>query len=635
MPPRSARALGPMVLGALALAFATPAARGQAVEHPFSLSRLPERLPPLSGAALRWADFDGDGDLDLLAMGTAPGATPLAAPTPYTRLLRNGGRVPDAEAPGGVSVAFADAGAALPALASGDAAWGDIDRDGDLDLVLTGSRTAAPPYAPVTALFRNEAGRLVEDAGAALSALHGGVARFADADGDGDLDLLLTGTADVRAPYTPSTVLLVQTAGRFAPGGSGLPAAAFGDARWADADGDGDPDLLIGGLLAGGLGVRLYANAGGLRFEPRGAAGLLDGLVSPAFDLADADGDRTLDLALVGGRVSPFLLDGVAGIARVRADGPSALLPSRLEGRVGGVAAWGDLDGDGDLDLAATGGARPFSAYAADVYRNDGRAGDTLRLVPVLRLVPTFRGAAAWADVDGDGDLDLATAGTATGGRVETSLYRNDRYGRSAVPPAPTALAATGATGGAVLRWEAGGAASAPVSYSVYVGTAAALADVRAAPADLGDGARRLAAAGEADAPELRLSGLAPGRYHYGVQAVSGERVGSPFATGTFEVGAATGAEEAPGAFALALDAPRPHPARGAVRVAFRLPAAGPVRLALYDALGRRVLTLADGPLAPGAHARAFDAGPLAPGLYALRLDAPGGTRTASVVVAR
>ena len=86
---------------------------------------------------------------------------------------------------------------------------------------------------------------------------------------------------------------------------------------------------------------------------------------------------------------------------------------------------------------------------------------------------------------------------------------------------------------------------------------------------------------------------------------------------------------EAPSA--LALGAPRPNPSRGAVRVPYRLPAAGHARVRVVDVLGRTVARLADGAAAPGAHEARIAAGALSAGVYAvvLELDGDGGTQRA------
>ncbi len=119
--------------------------------------------------------------------------------------------------------------------------------------------------------------------------------------------------------------------------------------------------------------------------------------------------------------------------------------------------------------------------------------------------------------------------------------------------------------------------------------------------------------------------------------ASSGEVVGSGFQhLGEFVLasdagGLSTGADPAG---TLSLEA-APNPARGLATVTVSLAEAGPVTVAAFDALGRRVAVLHDGPLAAGARALALAAGALPPGLYVVRAVAGRSMATRRVVVVR
>ena len=89
-------------------------------------------------------------------------------------------------------------------------------------------------------------------------------------------------------------------------------------------------------------------------------------------------------------------------------------------------------------------------------------------------------------------------------------------------------------------------------------------------------------------------------------------------------------APEASGALAV-----WPNPASGAARVTVTLAAPEAIRATVYDALGREVAVLHDGPLAAGAHALALDARALAPGVYVVRLRSAAGTATERLTVVR
>ena len=68
-----------------------------------------------------------------------------------------------------------------------------------------------------------------------------------------------------------------------------------------------------------------------------------------------------------------------------------------------------------------------------------------------------------------------------------------------------------------------------------------------------------------------------------------------------------------------------PNPFNASTTIRFGLPESAPVRLAVYDALGREVARLIDAVLEPGRHEVRFDASGLPSGVYVARLTAGGG----------
>jgi hypothetical protein len=79
----------------------------------------------------------------------------------------------------------------------------------------------------------------------------------------------------------------------------------------------------------------------------------------------------------------------------------------------------------------------------------------------------------------------------------------------------------------------------------------------------------------------------------------------------------------------------RPNPAQGRVAVGLTLAEAGPVRVVVVDALGRRVAVLHDGPLGAGERTVAADATAWPAGVYVVRVEASGRTASARLVVVR
>lgn len=83
----------------------------------------------------------------------------------------------------------------------------------------------------------------------------------------------------------------------------------------------------------------------------------------------------------------------------------------------------------------------------------------------------------------------------------------------------------------------------------------------------------------------------------------------------------------------LALEQNYPNPFSLATTIRYKIPAAGAVRIAVYNALGQQVRLLEDGFQVAGEHAVAFDADSLPSGLYLYRLEAGGQTLTRRMLV--
>ena len=81
--------------------------------------------------------------------------------------------------------------------------------------------------------------------------------------------------------------------------------------------------------------------------------------------------------------------------------------------------AWGDMNSDGNLDLAVGGAGAPI-----ELYRNGGvDAQGKLQMVLVWSSVQAYStNSLAWGDIDNDGDLDLAVGNDSQ----PLLLFRND-----------------------------------------------------------------------------------------------------------------------------------------------------------------------------------------------------------------
>ena len=340
-----------------------------------------------------------------LALAGPAAPVPSSAPGPWTPRA-------DALPPG------------LTAGLSMDAKAGDVDGDGDADLVL------AMEWAPVQLLLNRGDGRLHADPTRLPQTTHDHEESvLADLDGDGDLDLVVV-SEDDRA----KALWLNDGRGRF----SVAPFAAAGrgisnGVAAADVDGDGDRDLV----LANADGDVLLRNDGRAGF--RADAGALPAVEGVSQDVVAADVDADGDLDLLFGKENGSRLLLNDGRGRF-ADADPARWP-RIDAETRKLAV-GDVDGDGDLDVVQinTRFTRPQVAAQDRLLLNDGRG----RFVDATDgRLPADSAAAAHGDLhdlDGDGDLDLVSAEAMFGpdGPPPIRALLNDGNGRFA--PAPATL---------------------------------------------------------------------------------------------------------------------------------------------------------------------------------------------------
>lgn len=140
--------------------------------------------------------------------------------------------------------------------------------------------------------------------------------------------------------------------------------------------------------------------------------------------------------------------------------------------------------------------------------------------------------------------------------------------------------------------------------------------------------------AGQARTVDLPRFDVAPGAATFSIRSSTGGVEVDYLSLSTFDIeGEPVSTEALPEGWALGLS--YPNPTAGATTIEFQLAASADVQLHVYDVLGRRVSTLADGLLAAGPHRVRIPAGALASGTYVYRLQTPVGTQTRRMTVVR
>ncbi|MBX9928138.1 MAG: VCBS repeat-containing protein [Gemmatimonadaceae bacterium] len=265
---------------------------------------------------------------------------------------------------------------------------GDLDRDGDLDIVLAKGR-----HWPLQDMvLRNDGRGHFETAPLRAEADRTYSAALADLDGDGDLDIVSSNDRpDEKLVYLNDGTGRFQVASRF-----GAPEWSTRYVTVAELNGDQRPDLIVanrGGNTPGGVRSFVCLNDGKGAFPSCAPIATSSATIIVA---ADLDRDGKIDLFVPhrdGGRNLVFWNDGT-GTFRAA---PVEIGPEHSSIR---AAAVGDLDGDGVTDLVV--GDMSTGLF---VYRGEGsRRFAEPTPIDAGRTVPS---ALVIADLNKDGHADL------------------------------------------------------------------------------------------------------------------------------------------------------------------------------------------------------------------------------------
>jgi hypothetical protein len=405
------------------------------------------QLPEDMGSGAAWGDFDNDGWLDLYVLNVAGPITltedEVARSPAHAALYRNAGD-------GTFREVSAEAGVQFRGWGMGVAA-GDYDNDGWLDLFVTA-------YGDNVLYHNNGDGTFTDrtaEAGVGGQPGFWAGARWGDYDRDGWLDLYVTGYVQYRqladggstrqydidqpaainpSSFAPQPNLLYHNEGDGTfrevaayAGVAGTTGRSLG-AVWADFDDDGWPDLYVANDVSDNV---MYTNRGDGTFRDVSlAARVADYRGAMGLAVGDWDGDEDHDLFVTHwvaqeNALYSNLLSDSRGLS-TGASLPLAFMDEADRYGLGQVAlplvGWGtsfvDYDNDGSLDLFVVNGStlqqdddeRLLVPMRAKLFWNRGADDGFYDVSSVsgqyFERVYVGRGA-AFGDYDNDGDVDV------------------------------------------------------------------------------------------------------------------------------------------------------------------------------------------------------------------------------------
>jgi len=338
--------------------------------------------PTLNGAVL--GDIDNDGDLDMISIGCTLTTHPCNNNPDKTRIFTNNG------------TAFQENQTwqqNLSDTSPGSLALGDIDNDGDLDLITSG---------PFTKIYINNGTTFQEnqtwqntvtgEEGASSDSI-----ALGDIDNDGDLDLIFPDMSD-DAPVTVEKIIWLNNGTTFINstiwGQEIIEQNAKISTGLNDVDNDGDLDLhIIGQDFAKG-----YEN-NGTSFVAKGVWNTFrEDEASVAWGDIDNDGDFDHIITGFSTSISINEISSIDGFTD-----NTTQWDLDLSAYFFGSMMLGDYDNNGYLDLVLLGGSSPGKLHVAENNGTNFARDATAE----ANLTGDRDSSALWGDIDNDGDLDL------------------------------------------------------------------------------------------------------------------------------------------------------------------------------------------------------------------------------------
>lgn len=483
---------------------------GQAFE------RTNQNLSTLKRGSIDWGDYDNDGDLDLLMSG---GIHIDGDYKRKTQILKN-------DASEGFVEVFVDQ---ITGITSGNSLWVDINRDGLLDIFLTGdsSEGSCGGCTSISEIYLNTGNGFQLSFENEIPGYGQGMALFGDLDNDADLDIVISG---VKEGFASTEVYLNKEDGFKLDPNNSFPGLNFANIDLGDFDNDGDEDILLAGVSESNIPYTgIFVNENGV-FTELINSGLKN--ATGTIGWFDFNSDGKMDVILSGlsdeqdelGNFLNFtnIFENKGGIFQeINGTSLTKGQHKHLEP--------GDFDNDGDLDILIIGDSNNGSQvdHVFEIFENNS---NSFVALPNESLIGISSSSGKWGDYDNDGDLDLFVNGSLNNGSSRTDVIRNLTDTKNTLPVVPDGLSVEVIDDFVKLSWNRASDVESSqngLTYNVHLRDASN----NIIPSNsLSSGKRTIVDTGNSGQNTfIKVRSLTPGDYYWKVQALDNSFAGSLF----------------------------------------------------------------------------------------------------------
>ena len=458
----------------------------------------------LSNSSTSWGDYDRDGDMDLAVMGQSNSVGAV------TEIYEN------------KEGSFVSTNQAFNKVYDGDLSWVDINKDGWLDLVVSGYNQVAK-----TDIYINDNGQTFnksnDDWG--IPNAYASTMSWGDLDNDGDIDLAFVGIDEQENGFSylylrvdNENKFIVQDLSYFSGGGF-----KYGDLEIADFDQDSDNDLIftgerINGELRSQIKLNSFISPLDAKYDSIPLVYSRDIEENIPYALKNASittyfnqSKRELSYIIMGRNSNGDLKTLIRSVGEINREENTPLL--QLED---GDVSVGDINNDGFNDFLYTGEDAEGSPITKLFYTNSKGFYESNYGFENLR-----ESTVDFIDYDMDGDLDIFLTGLSDDGS-KTVLYEVNLNSKINTPPSmvENINASDLGYGNIRLDWDhSSDDFSNTVGYNIRIGTTPGGSELTNTLSDLETGSRLISSPPPILTNEFQTN-LFPGNYYISIQSI-------------------------------------------------------------------------------------------------------------------